>query len=102
RDRRKRDRRSNRLMAGHAEECARSERATYVCWHDWLSSAEAPALRTKARAMSATARSMLERMSREERAAFTPQMLDLIRSEFSGLSARGTALAIGAGFPEPW
>src|SRR5499426_3384536 len=44
RARRKQDRKSSRLMSGHAEDCARSERATYVCWHDWLSHSEEPAL----------------------------------------------------------
>jgi hypothetical protein len=102
RERRRRDRKSSRLMADHGEDCARSERATYVCWHDWLSHAEEPALRAKARAMGATARSILERMSREERAVLTPETLRRVRSDFSMLSARWSALRIGAGFTEPW
>lgn len=102
RDRRKRDRRSSRLMSGHVEDCARSERATYVCWHDWLSHSPEQALRAKALTMTATARSILEGMSREERAVFAPEKLREIRSDFSMLSARWSVLKIGAGFTEPW
>jgi hypothetical protein len=102
RARRRLDRRSRRLMAGHEEDCARSERAAYVCCHDWLSHASEPALRAKALAMAATARSILEGMPAEERARFTPAKLSEIRSRFSELGARWSRLAIGESFTEPW
>jgi hypothetical protein len=102
RDRRKRARKSVRLMSGHQEDCARSERATYVCWHDWLSHADDPALRAKARIMAATARSILGGMPAEERALYTPAKLSEIRAVFSALSARWSRLAIGESFTEPW
>ena len=89
-------------MSGHVEDCARSERATYVCWHDWLSHSQEQPLRAKALTMTATAKSILEGMSREERAMFTPEKLREIRSDFSALSARWSALQIGSGFTEPW
>lgn len=102
RDRRKRDRRSIRLMSGHAEDCARSERATYVCWHDWLSHSEDPALRARAPTMTATAKSILQGMPQAERALFTAEKLREIRGTFSTLSARWSPLKIGEGFTEPW
>jgi hypothetical protein len=102
RERRKQDRRSSRLMSGHEQDCARSERATYVCWHDWLSRSEEPALRAKALAMTATAKSILERMPRVERALFTAHKLCEIRSSFSTLSARWSKLKIGEAFSVPW
>jgi hypothetical protein len=102
RERRKQNRKSSRLMSGHEQDCARSERATYVCWHDWLSHSEEPALRTRALAMTETARSILERMPRSERALFTAGKLRAIRSDFSTLSTRGSKLKIGEGFSEPW
>jgi hypothetical protein len=102
RERRKQDRRSSRLMSGHLEDCARSERATYVCWHDWLSHSKDRALRAKALAMNATAKSILKGMRDEERALFTPEKLSEIRSHFSTLSARWSRLKIGEGFTEPW
>lgn len=102
RERRKRDRKSTRLMAGHQEDCARSERATYVCWHDWLSHAEDPALRAKARTMQATAQSILAGMAEAERAMYTPAKLSEIRSVFSRLSERWSMLETGESFTEPW
>ena len=82
--------------------CARSERATYVCWQDWLSHADDPALRTKALTMAATAESIRQGMSQAERAVFTAAKLGEIRHQFSTLSARWTRLEIGEGFTEPW
>ena len=102
RERRRQERRSSRLMAGHVEDCARSERATYVCWHDWLSHCKEPALRAKAQTMNATARSILQGVSDAERALFTAEKLSEIRSHFSTLSERWSKLRIGEGFTEPW
>jgi hypothetical protein len=102
RERRKEGRRSSRLMSSHVEDCARSERATYVCWRDWLSHAQEPALRAKARTMNATAKSILQGMPHEERALYTAEKLSEIRSQFSTLSARWSKLKIGEAFTEPW
>src|SRR5690242_8369218 len=100
RERRKRDRRSDRLVSSHREDCARSERATYVCWHDWLSQSKEPAHRAQALTMNETAKGILRAMPREERALFTPEKLREVRSHFSALSERWSALGIGEGFTE--
>jgi hypothetical protein len=102
RQRRTQDRRSGRLMSGHVEDCARSERATYVCWHDWLSHSQEPALRAKALAIAATAKSILQGMPAAEHALFTAEQLSEIRADFSALSARWLVLKIGEGFTEQW
>jgi hypothetical protein len=102
RQRRKQNRRSSRLMAGHQEDCARSERATYVCWHDWLGQSKDPARRAQALRMNGTVESMLQAMRPEERALFTPETLREIRFQFSTLSERWSALKIGEGFTEQW
>jgi hypothetical protein len=102
RDRRKRNRRSGRLMAGHEEDCARSERATYICWQDWLSHSADAALRAKAQTMEATAKSILESMPDAERRLYTAARLAAIRSDFSALSARWSKLEIGERFTERW
>ena len=102
RARRKQDRKSSRLMSGHEEDCARSERATYVCWHDWLSHSKEPALRAKGLAMTATAKSILQAMSEKERTSFTAEKLSEIRVHFSTLSRRWSTLKIGEGFAERW
>jgi hypothetical protein len=102
RDQRKRDRKSSKLMSSQRLDCARSERATYVCWYDWLNHSKDPALRVQALKMKETAERMLLAMSREERALYAPEKLIVIRSQFSELSKRWAALKIGEGFTEPW
>jgi hypothetical protein len=89
-------------MSSRRVDCARSERATYVCWYDWLNHCREPALRVQALTMKETAERMLLAMSREERALYTPEKLIAIRSQLSELSERWAALNIGEGFTEPW
>jgi hypothetical protein len=102
REKRRRDRKSSKLMSDHEADCARSERATYVCWHDWLSHSEDPALRAQARKMQETAESLLRRMPREERALYTAEKLTEVRLEFSKLSKHWSALKIGEGLMQAW
>jgi hypothetical protein len=102
RDQRKRDRKSSKLTSSQRADCARSERATYVCWYDWLNHSGDPARRVQALKMKEIAESMLLAMSREERVLYTPEKLIAIRSQFSELSRRWAALKIGEGFTEPW
>lgn len=100
--RRKQDARDRRLMPDQTEDYARSERATFVCWHDWLSHASDAALRARAIAMRETARQMLQRMAPIERAGYTDGKLRDVRAEFERLSARWSALRIGDSLIERW
>jgi hypothetical protein len=102
RDRRRRDRKSSKLMSGQQVDCARSERATYVCWHDWLSHSEDPALRARALKMRETSEGILLAMPREERALYTAEKLTEIRAQFSRLGECWSSLKIGEGFTEHW
>jgi hypothetical protein len=61
--RRKHAAKDERLMPELSEDYARSERATYVCWQDWLQHADDPTLRARAAGMAPAARSMQERMT---------------------------------------
>jgi hypothetical protein len=100
--RRKQASKDRRIMPEQTEDYARSERATCICWHDWLAHANDPALRARAVEIGATARSMLERMGPQERASYTAEKLREIRAEFERLSARWSALPVGDGFSESW
>jgi hypothetical protein len=102
RDRRRRDRKSSQLMRDQQLDCARSERATYVCWHDWLSHSSDPVLRTQAVKMREAAKGTMRAMPREERALYSTEKLIEIRSQFSKLSERWLALKMGEGFTERW
>ncbi|UFZ06060.1 hypothetical protein LQG66_07070 [Bradyrhizobium ontarionense] len=91
-----------RLMPELGEDYARSERATYVCWQDWLQHADDPALQARGAEMAQAARSLLNGMSSAERAIYTPARCAAIRQEFARLSERWVALAVGESLSEPW
>jgi hypothetical protein len=84
------------------DDYARSERATYICWYDWLSHSHNPAKRARAKLMRETASGMPAGMEPKERASFTAQQLAEIRQEFERLSGRWSSLAVGESFTEPW
>jgi hypothetical protein len=81
---------------------ARSERATYICWHSWLSRSNDPSLRAKAREMQGAVHSMLQGLPTDERALYSAAKLTEISAEFERLSARWSKLAVGESFTEPW
>jgi hypothetical protein len=102
RENRKLARKGKHLMSSHRSDSMRSERATFICWHDWLSHSDDPRLRAKAPRMEETACNMLARIAAEERALYTPQKMAQIRSQFQRLSERWSALRIGESITEPW
>ena len=53
----------------------RSERATYVCWFNWLSASPKPALKDRAKKMVDTAKSILAAMPNNERNQYSPKPL---------------------------
>jgi hypothetical protein len=100
--RRKQAARDKRLMPSREEDYMRSERATYVCWHDWLAHSPDPELRARAVQMKQAASGMLGRMMPNERAQLTEPKLAAIRQEFQRLSERWASLAVGESFSERW
>jgi len=100
--RRKQAARDRRLMPDRMDDYARSERATYICWHDWLSHSSNPALRARAAEMRQTAGDVLQRMGPAERASYTAEKLGEIRVEFERISACWSALRIGDSLVERW
>ena len=89
-------------MPEQGEDYARSERATYVCWQDWLQHAEDPALQARGAEMAPTARSLQERMIATERALYSPARRAAIRREFERLSTHWSGLVVGESLSEPW
>jgi hypothetical protein len=100
--RRKQAARDKKILPSQSDDYARSERATYVCWQDWLQQAANPEMRSRAVAMRVGADAMRARMTPAERASFTVEKRAQIRQEFQRLSERWSSLAIGEGFTESW
>lgn len=102
RTRRKQAARDKKILPSQAGDYARSERATYVCWQDWLQQSADPEMRARGSAMGQAAKGMLAGMTPAERASFTPAKLAQIRQEFQRLGDRWSSLAVGESFTEPW
>jgi hypothetical protein len=100
--RRKQAARDDKILPSQTDDYARSERATYVCWQDWLQHSANPEMRSRAIEMRPGADRMLDRMTAAERAGFTVEKRAGIRQEFQRLSERWSSLAIGGSFTEPW
>ena len=100
--RRKQAAKDRRIMPEQTGDYGRSERATYVCWHDWLQHADDPAMRMRAGEMRHSATKLLAEMPPQERAAYTSGKLNEIRNEFQRLSGRWSALRVGESFVEAW
>ena len=102
RRRRRTDRRSATLLrAGHRESAA-SERATYVCLHDWLARSADPARRRRAAEMAPWLEHVRSTQSPAERRALDEAVLARIRARFDELSARWAALPIGGALRVEW
>jgi hypothetical protein len=100
--RRKQAARDKNILPAQTDDYMRSERATSICWYDWLRHSADPVLRLRADGMRESSTGMQARLSPAERADFTPQKLAEIRREFDRLSERWSSLAIGESFSEPW
>ena len=100
--RRKQAARDKGILPSQIDDYARSERATYVCWQDWLQHAANPEVRRRAVEMRQGAEATLTRMTRAERASFTAEKRARIRQEFQRLSDCWSSLEIGEDFTEPW
>jgi hypothetical protein len=102
RRRRKYAARDRKLMPERLDDYGRSERATFVCWRDWLSHASDAAMQARAVRMRETADGMLARMESRERASLNPQKLGEIRQEIQRLSERWSSLKVGESISEQW
>ena len=100
--RRKYAAKDRKLMPDETSDYDRSERATYVCWQDWMSHSADASLRARAASMRATVADMLARMEPAERASFNPQKLSEIRREFQRLSERWSSVGVGDSMSEEW
>jgi hypothetical protein len=100
--RRKYAAKDSKLMPAHIDDYARSERATYVCWQDWLSRSPDAEMRARAESMRENAASMLAGMEPKERASLNPQKLSEIRQEFQRLSERWSSIDVGESISEEW
>ena len=92
--RRKTARRGKKLLKENTDDCAQSERATFICLYDWLAHATDEKLRARAREMKANFDSILTLMNEDERQMLNKEKLTAIRRRMDELSRRWSALQV--------
>ncbi len=101
RRRRKTARRGEKLLKTGLDECAQSERATFVSLYEWLAQSPDAKLRLRAAEMKPNADSVLGQMSEAERAKIKTR-LPAITARMNELGSRWAALQINESLTLEW
>lgn len=86
RQRRKDKQKGKKTVKQNSEDLAKSERATYVCWQNWLAHSSDAKLKERATEMKETAESILNQMSSDERAVYSKENLERVRAKMDKIS----------------
>lgn len=100
--RRKTANRGKKLLKTGLDDCARSERATYICLYDWLSHSPDAKLQERAKEMRVSAEATRAQMSEAERAKFSEEKLAEIRAAMDDLSRHWSALVVNESLNLEW
>jgi len=92
----------NMLRDGGRDEGPLSERATYLCWYEWLRRSRDPALRERAASMAEMAKKIFSVVPDHERKLFTEGFFARTCARMDELSTQWRRLAIGESFSVPW
>ncbi len=102
RRRRKTARRGKKLLKANSDDCAQSERATYICLYDWLAHSADEKLRMRALEMKPSFESVLGQMPESERKTLNKEKLAAIRNRMDELSEGWSALKAGQSMTLEW
>lgn len=99
--RRKTAKRGKKLLKNNLDDCAKSERATYVCLYDWLAHSSDEKLKKRAREMTIGVESTFAQMSVDERADLNKNLIK-IRKRMNELSEKWSNLKINESISLVW
>jgi len=91
--------RGKRLLKVGRGDCAQSERATFICWREWLARSSSPEGRKQSQAMAEQAREMA---SRKDQRVLSERKLDEICKHLDQLSAQWSVLRVGESMAVAW
>ena len=94
--------RGAKLLQHGREECAQSERATHICWQQWLARSQAPAQKATAAAMAQQAKDVRQVAADEEQLALDQKKLDEICEHLDELSSYWSKLEVGQSMSVRW
>ena len=100
--RRKAVQRGKKLLKENTDDCAQSERATFICLYDWLAYSPNAALRARAAEMKINFESLLKQLTESERKKFSPEKRAEIRKRMDELSGRWAALKVDESMTLAW
>ena len=102
RQRRKAARKGKKMVKENLEDCAKSERATYLCWQNWLENSSDAELKSRAEDMKENAESIFSQMSADEKTVYTEAAFARVRARMSELSEEWQNLKIGEFMSVAW
>lgn len=100
--RRKTAKRGKKLLKTGLDDCAQSERATYICLYDWLAHSANAKLQERAREMKVSADSVFGQMNEAERKLLNKEKLAEIRAKMDELSEQWSALQVNQSMILEW
>ncbi|HTG92947.1 MAG TPA: hypothetical protein VL866_10190 [Pyrinomonadaceae bacterium] len=102
RRRRRNVKRGAKLLRAGREDCAQSERATYICWYEWLSRSRDPQRKTQASKMIGEVKHLWLLSPRSENDALNEEIIGRVCARLDTLSARWSRLGIGENLTVEW
>lgn len=94
--------RGAKLLREGRDESARSERATYICWYEWLARSQSSELKKRASAMAKNAKQVTNAAGMAELRALNQKKLDEICRHLDHLSSHWSRLDVGQTMAVRW
>ncbi len=94
--------RGKKLLREGRDDCARSERATYICWQYWLSTSQSADLKAISRSMAQQAKEVRDVATAKELSALNQSKLAEICKHLDALSSQWSSLAVGQSIAVRW
>jgi len=94
--------RGKMLMRDGRDESAQSERATFICWYEWLARSQSRDRRTSAQAMAQQARQVRDVAPAKELRALSDRKLEEICQHLDKLSSYWSRLEVGQSMAVSW
>ena len=92
----------SKLLKEGRDDSIRSERATYICWYEWLARSSSTDRKQLSREMAKQAKEVRDTAGDEELQTLTDRKLDEICKHLDQLSARWSSLEVGQSMAVQW
>ncbi len=94
--------RGRKLLRKGRDDCARSERATYICWQYWLANSQSADLKAVSRSMVQQAREVRDVATVREIVVLNPNKLAEICKHLDALGSCWSSLKVGQSMAVRW